>query len=61
MGTGTIVYTYTLLETVKVRVTLEDGTQDVFKYPIKDIKVTGEKDSSYLNSLKRHEDLQEEF
>lgn len=56
VGTGTIVYTYTLLETVKVRVALEDGTEDVFKYPITEIKLTGEKDTSFLNSLKRSGD-----
>ena len=55
-GIGTIVYTYTLLETVKVRVALEDGTEDVFKYPIKDIKLTGKKDTNFLNSIKRSGD-----
>lgn len=56
VGTGTIVYTYTLLETVKVRVALEDGTEDVFKYPIKEIKLTGEKDISFINSLRKSGD-----
>ena len=61
VGTGTIVYTYTLLETVKVRVKLEDGTEDVLKYPITDIKLTGERDKSFLNSINRGENSQEDF
>ncbi len=61
VGVGTIVYTYTLLETVKVRVALEDGSEDVFKYPIKDIKVTGERDKLFLNSLKRYSDSDGDF
>ncbi len=58
-GRGTIVYTYTLLETVKVRVELEDDSQDIFKYPIKDIKVTGERDTLYLKGLKNHGDSED--
>ncbi len=47
MGKGTIVDTYTLLERVKVRVTLEDGTEDILQYHIKDIKVTKKRDPKY--------------
>ena len=61
MGKGTIVYTYTLLETVKVRVKLEDGTEDLFKYPIKDIELTGERDNAFLSSLRRNDDTSDDF
>lgn len=47
MGKGTIVDTYTLLERVKVRVALEDGTEDVFQYHINEIKVTKRRDPKY--------------
>lgn len=59
MGTGTIVYTYTLLETVKVRIALEDGTEDVFKYPIKDIELTGKSDSLYMKNIKKAEEVKD--
>lgn len=59
MGTGTIVYTCTLLETVKVRIALEDGTEDVFKYPIKDIELTGKSDSLYMKNIKKAEEVKD--
>lgn len=46
-GKGTIVDTYTLLEKVKVRVTLEDKTEDLLTFSIKDIEDTGKIDKSY--------------
>lgn len=46
-GKGTIVDTYTLLEMVKVKVRLKDGTDELFQYKVKDIKLTGDIDSSY--------------
>ena len=48
-GRGTIVETYTLLETVKVKVRLKDGTDDLFQFKIRDIKITGDFDASYQN------------
>ena len=51
MGKGTIVETYTLLESVKVRVTLEDGTDDIFQYPISEIEITKDKDPSYVKNI----------
>ncbi len=51
MGKGTIVETYTLLESVKVRVTLEDGTDDIFQYPISEIEITKDKDPSYIKNI----------
>ncbi|HLS53159.1 MAG TPA: stage 0 sporulation family protein [Tissierellaceae bacterium] len=42
VGRGTIIETYTLLETVKVRVRLEDGVEDVVQYHIGDIVITDE-------------------
>lgn len=61
VGMGTIIYTYTLLETVKVRVKLEDGTEDVFKYPITEIELTGERDKNFLNSLRGNDSPVEDF
>ncbi len=52
MGKGTIVETYTLLESVKVRVTLEDGTDDIFQYPISEIEITKDKDPSYIKKYR---------
>lgn len=49
-GRGTIVDTYTLLETAKIKVRLKDGSDDLFQYKIKDIKLTGEIDPSYQKS-----------
>lgn len=47
LGKGTIVDSYTLLERVKVKVRLKDGTEDIIQYQIQDIEVTGEIDPSY--------------
>lgn len=55
-GRGTIVETYTLLETVKVKVRLKDGTDDLFQFKIRDIKVTGDFDSSYQKSVANNEE-----
>lgn len=46
-GKGTIVETYTLLERVKVKVRLEDGTEDFMQFQVDDIKLTGEINKSY--------------
>ncbi len=46
-GKGTVVETYTLLEKVKVRVTLEDKTEDLITFPIVEIEDTGKVDPSY--------------
>ena len=46
-GRGTIINTYTLLELVKVRVRLKDGSDDIFQYSIDDIELTGKIDPSY--------------
>ncbi len=59
MGRGVIVSTYTLLETVKVRVRLEDNTEDIFKYHIRDIELTGEKDVSFSSSLANEEEIKD--
>lgn len=55
-GPGIVVYTYTLLETVRVRVKLEDGSEDLLKYPISELEFTGKKDLSYMNSLGKNND-----
>ncbi len=47
-GRGPIIETYTLLERVKVRVKLEDDTEDILQYHINEIKVTKRKDSRFI-------------
>lgn len=51
-GSGTVVDTYILLEKVKVRVKLEDKTEDIFTFHIKDIKDTGKVDPKYNSNHK---------
>ncbi|NLY44823.1 MAG: stage 0 sporulation family protein [Tissierella sp.] len=46
-GRGTITDTYTLLEMVKVKVSLKDGSHDLMQYKVDDIKLTGDIDPSY--------------
>jgi cell fate regulator YaaT (PSP1 superfamily) len=46
-GRGIIVDTYTLLERVKAKVKLEDGTEDILQFQVDEIKKTGKYDSSY--------------
>ena len=54
-GRGTIIDTYTLLEMVKVKVRLKDGTDDVFQYGIQDIELTGKIDPSYQKNMDNDE------
>ncbi len=54
-GRGTIIDTYTLLERVKVKVRLKDGTDDVFQYCINDIELTGKIDPSYQKIIENDE------
>lgn len=42
LGKGIIIDTYTLLERAKVRVKLNDGTEDIFQYQIDELEITGE-------------------
>lgn len=49
-GIGRIVETYTLLEEVKVRVKLEDDTEDLLKYHIDEIELIGKKESKDLEN-----------
>ena len=46
-GRGTVVATYTLLGRVKVRVELEDKTEDYLNFQVEDIKDTGKIDSKF--------------
>jgi cell fate regulator YaaT (PSP1 superfamily) len=46
-GRGIVVDTYTLLERVKAKVKLEDGTEDILQFQVDEIKRTGKYDSSY--------------
>ncbi len=47
MGKGIILDTYTLLERAKVKVRLEDGTDDIFQYQLDEMEITGDIDPSY--------------
>lgn len=47
-GRGTIIETFTLLEAVKVKVRLEDGSDDIFQFKISEIEITDEMDPAYL-------------
>lgn len=55
-GKGTIIDTYTLLEMVKVKVSLKDGSHDLFQYKVDEIKITGDIDPSYQKNSD-HDDL----
>ncbi len=46
-GRGVIIDTYTLLERVKAKVRLSDGTEDIIQYQVEDIELTGKYDPSY--------------
>ncbi len=46
-GRGIVLDTYTLLEKVKVKVKLEDGTDDNMQFQVEEIKPTGKFDSKY--------------
>lgn len=46
-GKGTVVETYTLLEKAKVRVTLEDKSEDLITFPVAEIEDTGKIDPHY--------------
>src|SRR5690554_1374434 len=46
-GRGIIVDTYTLLERVKAKVKLQDGTEDILQFQVDEIQRTGKYDSSY--------------
>lgn len=47
LGRGTVVDSYTLLERVKVKVKLKDGTDDLVQYQVQDIQLTGDMDPDY--------------
>lgn len=46
-GRGTVMNSYTLLERVKVRVRLKDGTDDILQFQVNEIETTGEIDPEY--------------
>ncbi|TJX13200.1 stage 0 sporulation protein [Tissierella creatinini] len=51
LGRGTVINSYTLLERVKVKVKLKDGTDDLVQYQIHDIQTTGEIDPAYAKLI----------
>ncbi len=46
-GTGVVISSYTLLQKVRAKVKLADGTEDIFQYGVDEIELTGEYDSCY--------------
>lgn len=56
-GRGIIVETYTLLEMIKVKVKLEDDTEELFNYRIDEVIMTDEKDPNYSNEAEAEEEL----
>lgn len=50
LGMGTVTDSYTLLERIKVKVRLKDGTEDILQYQVDDVKTTGEFDPSYARA-----------
>ncbi len=57
-GKGTIIDTYTLLEMVKVKVRLDDDTEELFNHKIDEIIITNERDPQYAQEV---EDVEEDF
>ena len=47
VGKGTVVEVYTIMEMVKVKVLLEDDTEDLFTYKVDEITITEERDPQY--------------
>lgn len=60
-GKGTIVETHTLMEMAKVKVRLEDDTEDIFSYKLDDIQITDEIDPEYqrMSETEEIEDISE--
>lgn len=54
-GKGTVVETFTLLQMVKVRVKLEDDTEELVNYKVDEIILTDEKDPDY--EVEEEEDI----
>lgn len=48
-GKGTIIETHTITEKVKVKIKMEDDTDEIFTYKIDEIKITDEIDPKYSN------------
>ena len=63
MGRGTVVDAYTLIETVKVKVKLSDGTEDLINFKVADIELTDEIDPEYVikDDLEDNESIVEGF
>jgi cell fate regulator YaaT (PSP1 superfamily) len=60
-GYGTIVETNTLLEMAKVKVRLEDDTEDIFTYKIDNIEITDEIDPEYRSGTEALELAEEDI
>lgn len=58
-GKGTIVDSYTLLERVKIKVRLEDDTDDLLYYQIDEIELTGEINPGYDRVMEPKDEAEE--
>ena len=55
-GRGTVVNSYTLLERVKVRIKLKDGTEDILQFQVDEIETTGEIDPEYQRTIENSDE-----
>lgn len=46
-GVGVVISSYTLLQSVRAKIKLADGSEDIFNYEIDEIELTGKYDPSY--------------
>ena len=55
-GAGTIIETYVLLEMIKVKVRLEDDTEDIFNHRVDEVIITDEKNGSYFRERRNSDE-----
>ncbi|MCF6462383.1 PSP1 domain-containing protein [Clostridium sp. Cult1] len=55
-GKGTIIDTYTLLEMVKVKVKLDDDSEELFNHKVDEIIITNERDPQYTDEVDGEEE-----
>ena len=58
VGKGIVVEVYTILEMVKVKVRLEDDTEDLFTYKVDEILITEEIDPQYVQNEQKEENIE---
>jgi cell fate regulator YaaT (PSP1 superfamily) len=58
LGRGTVVDTYIILEAVKVKVKLSDGTEGLVNYKVSELEVTEERDPDYVVPVEENQELE---